>query len=126
MIWSGSGISLTRSSFFRKIAKDRTFDDLIHDDYFAHAVRSAIEVIGEAAKNVPDPIKQQRQDIPWRDMGALRDKIIHGYFRIDYSIVWSVITDDLPALEPKIATLLNEPGAASGTSRPSRSSRKKS
>ena len=53
-------------------------------------------------------------------MGALRDKIIHGYFRIDYSIVWSVITDDLPALEPKIAALLNEPGAASHTSRPSR------
>jgi uncharacterized protein with HEPN domain len=106
--------------FLRKIAKDRTFDDLINDDYFAHAVRSAIEVIGEAAKNVPDSIKQHHQDIPWRDMGALRDKIIHGYFRIDYSIVWSVITDDLPALEPKIAALLNEPGAASHTSRPSR------
>jgi uncharacterized protein with HEPN domain len=109
--------------FLRKIAKDRTLDDLINDDYFAHAVRSAIEVIGEAAKNVPDPIKKKHQDIPWRDMGALRDKIIHGYFRIDYSIVWSFIKDDLPALEPKIAALLKEPGTASHTSR---SSRKKS
>jgi uncharacterized protein with HEPN domain len=54
----------------RKIAKDRTFDDLIHDDYFAHAVRSAIEVIGEASKNAPDPIKQHHQDIPWRDRGG--------------------------------------------------------
>jgi uncharacterized protein with HEPN domain len=106
--------------FLRKIAKERTFNDLIHDDYFAHAVRSAIEVIGEASKNVPESIKQQHQDIPWRDMGALRDKIIHGYFRIDYSIVWSVITDDLPALEPKIAALLKEHDAASHTSRPSR------
>ena len=94
--------------FLRKIAKERTFDDLIHDDYFAHAVRSAIEVIGEASKNVPEPIKKHHQDIPWRDMAALRDKIIHGYFRIDYSIVWSVITDDLPALEPKISALLKE------------------
>ena len=94
--------------FLRKISKDRTFDDLIHDDYFAHAVRSAIEVIGEASKNVPDPIKKKHQDIPWRDMAALRDKIIHGYFRIDYYIVWNVITDDLPALEPKISALLKE------------------
>jgi uncharacterized protein with HEPN domain len=94
--------------FLRKIAKDRTFDDLIHDDYFAHAVRSAIEVIGEAAKNVPDTIKEQHQDIPWREMAALRDKIIHGYFRIDYSIVWNVITEDLPKVEPKISLLLEK------------------
>lgn len=94
--------------FLRKIVKDRTFDDLIHDDYFSHAVRSAIEVIGEAAKNVPDTIKEQHQDIPWREMAALRDKIIHGYFRIDYSIVWNVITEDLPKVEPKISLLLEK------------------
>ena len=103
--------------FLKKIAKDRTFDDLIHDDYFAHAVRSAIEVIGEASKNVPESIKRQHQDIPWRDMAALRDKIIHGYFQIDYAIVWNVITDDLPALEPKISALLERSRTASGTSR---------
>ena len=94
--------------FLEKIVKDRTFDDIIHDDYFAHAVRSAIKVIGEAAKNVPDTIKEKHQDIPWREMAALRDKIIHGYFRIDYSIVWNVISDDLPAIEPKISALIKE------------------
>jgi len=104
--------------FLRKIAKDRTLDDLINDDYFAHAVRSAIEVIGEASKNVPDSIKQPHQDIPWRDMAALRDKIIHGYFRIDYSIVWSVITDDLPEIEPKISGLLKELEASPAHHRP--------
>ena len=106
--------------FLRRISKDRTFDDLIHDDYFAHAVRSAIEVIGEASKNVPASIKKQHRDIPWRDMAALRDKIIHGYFRIDYYIVWNVITDDLPALEPKISTLLNELEAAPNLHRSAR------
>ncbi len=103
--------------FLRRISKDRTYDDLLHDDYFAHAVRSAIEVIGEATKNVPDPIKTQHQDIPWRDMAALRDKIIHGYFRIDYYILWNVITDDLPKIEPKIASLLKEPDATPDTPR---------
>jgi len=103
--------------FLRRISKDRTYDDLLHDDYFAHAVRSAIEVIGEATKNVPDPIKTQHRDIPWRDMAALRDKIIHGYFRIDYYILWNVITDDLPKIEPKIAALLKEPDATPGIPR---------
>ena len=94
--------------FLRKIAKDRTFDDLIHDDYFAHAVRSAIEVIGEATKNVPERIKKEHPDIPWREMAALRDRIIHGYFRIDYSVVWNVIKADLPEAEPKISALLKK------------------
>jgi uncharacterized protein with HEPN domain len=99
---------LDEIEFLERISKDRTLEDLIHDDYFAHAVRSAIGVIGEAAKNVPDQIKNQHQDIPWHDMAALRDRIIHGYFRIDYSIVWSVITKDLPELEPKISALREE------------------
>jgi uncharacterized protein with HEPN domain len=39
-------------------------------------------------------------------MAALRNRVIHGYFRIDYSIVWNVIEQDLPAVEPKISALL--------------------
>ncbi|OPY38334.1 MAG: hypothetical protein A4E35_00757 [Methanoregula sp. PtaU1.Bin051] len=69
-------------------------------------MRSAIEVIGEASKNVPDPVKKKSPDIPWREMAALRDRIIHGYFRIDYSVVWNVIKEDLPEIEPKISALL--------------------
>ena len=104
--------------FLRKISKDRSLDDLIHDDYFAHAVRSAIGVIGEAAKNVPDQVKNEHPEIPWRYMAGLRDRIIHGYFRIDYSIVWNVITDELPKLEPKISALLDELDTVSDTHHP--------
>jgi uncharacterized protein with HEPN domain len=106
--------------FLRKISKDRNLDDLIHDDYFAHAVRNAIGVIGEAAKNVPDQVKNEHPEIPWRYMAGLRDRIIHGYFRIDYSIVWNVITDELPKLEPKISALIDELDEVSDTHHPSR------
>ena len=51
-------------------------------------------------------------------MAALRDKIIHGYFRIDYSIIWSVITDDLPEIEPKISALIKELEASPALHRP--------
>lgn len=99
---------LDEIAFLKKISHGRRLEDLINDDYFAHAVRSAIEVIGEAANNVPDRIKSKNPNIPWRDMAALRNRIIHGYFRIDYSIVWNVIVADLPDVEPKISALLRK------------------
>lgn len=105
---------LDEITFLKRISQNRTLNDLINDDYFAHAVRSAIEVIGEASKNVPDRIKKENPDIPWREMAALRNRIIHGYFRIDYSIVWNVILQDLPAIEPKISALLKTMDGRSG------------
>lgn len=97
---------LDEIAFLRRISEGKTLDDLIHDDYYAHAVRSAIEVIGEATKNVPDSIKKRSPEIPWHEMAALRDRVIHGYFRIDYSVVWNVIITDLPEIQPKISALL--------------------
>jgi uncharacterized protein with HEPN domain len=99
---------LDEIEFLKRISRDRTLADLINDDYFSHAVRSAIEVIGEAANNVPDSVKSEYTDVPWKEMAALRNRIIHGYFRIDYSIVWNVILQDLPEVEPKIAAILRK------------------
>ena len=65
-------------------------------------------MIGEASKNVSETVKESHQEIPWREMAALRDRIIHGYFSLDYSIVWNVITSDIPDLKPKITALLRE------------------
>jgi uncharacterized protein with HEPN domain len=106
--------------FLRKITVGRNYDDLLNDEYYAHAVIRAIEVIGEAVKNLSAPLKGGHPDIAWREIAGMRDKVIHRYFEINWQIVWNVITDDLPALEPKIAALLKEPAAASHTSRPSR------
>jgi uncharacterized protein with HEPN domain len=106
--------------FLRKITVGRNYDDLLNDEYYAHAVIRAIEVIGEAVKNLSAPLKGGHPDIAWREIAGMRDKVIHRYFEINWQIVWNVITDDLPALEPKIAALLKEPGAASPASRPSR------
>ncbi len=73
---------LDEIAFLKRICTGRCMESLINDDYFAHAVRSAIEVIGEATKNVPDRIKSESPEIPWKEMAALRDRVIHGYFRI--------------------------------------------
>jgi uncharacterized protein with HEPN domain len=103
--------------FLRKISAGRAYEDLLSDEYFAHAVIRALEVIGEAIKNVSPSLKESHPDIGWREIAGMRDKVIHRYFEINWQIVWNVIIDDLPALELKISALLKEPGCAPDTTR---------
>jgi uncharacterized protein with HEPN domain len=85
-----------------------TYDLLTTNITTEHSITRALEIIGEATKNVPDRIKKQYPDVPWREMAGLRDRIIHGYFQIDYTIVWRVITEDLPVIEPKIRAIYDQ------------------
>ncbi|MGB8219976.1 MAG: HepT-like ribonuclease domain-containing protein [Methanoregula sp.] len=94
--------------FLQRIAKGRTLDDLVHDDYFSHAVRSAIEVIGEASKNISPAVREQYPAIEWKRMSQTRDRIIHRYFDINWQIVWDLITIELPVLEPKISAIIRD------------------
>jgi uncharacterized protein with HEPN domain len=82
-----------------------TYEDLLNDRTTEHAVTRSLEIIGEAAKNVPDKIKKENPKIPWKFMAGIRDKVIHGYFAINYEIVWDVIRHKLPELEPEIRSL---------------------
>jgi uncharacterized protein with HEPN domain len=62
----------------------------------ADAVIRNLEIIGEAAKNIPDNIKEQYPDVPWDEMYSLRNRISHAYFGIDYEIIWDIIMNYLP------------------------------
>ena len=66
------------------------------------AIIRQIEIIGEAAKNIPLSIRKKYPDIPWKDIVGMRDVISHGYFKVDLFIVWKVIKEDLPDLKEKI------------------------
>lgn len=57
-----------------------------------------LELIGEAATNIPDEIRQNYSQIPWRMVVATRNKLIHGYLGIDNDTLWSIIQDDVPVL----------------------------
>ncbi|MDR1339376.1 MAG: DUF86 domain-containing protein [Prevotellaceae bacterium] len=65
-------------------------------DYKTDAVIRNFEIIGEAAKNIPDSIKEQNPDVPWNEMYSLCNRISHAYFGIDYEIIWDIITNYLP------------------------------
>jgi uncharacterized protein with HEPN domain len=70
------------------------------------AVTRNLEIIGEAAKQVPDSIRAQAPEIPWKRIAGLRDILIHDYFGIDFEIIWNVVTDKLTDLERAVARLL--------------------
>lgn len=57
-----------------------------------------LELIGEAASHVPDVIRSENPKIPWRQIIATRNRLIHGYLGIDNDTLWSIIRDDIPAL----------------------------
>lgn len=57
-----------------------------------------IELIGEAATHIPDDVRKQYPDIPWRMMVATRNQLIHGYLGIDNDILWNIISEDMSAL----------------------------
>ena len=71
----------------------------------ALALVRLLEIIGEAAKNVPEEIKASYPNIPWRVIGSTRDRLIHGYFDVDLDVVWDIVTNELPSLVKDLETI---------------------
>lgn len=70
------------------------------------AVVRELEVIGEAANSIPLTFKKKHSDIPWKQMTAMRNRLIHAYFDIDHDIVWITAKDYLPPLIQQLERLL--------------------
>lgn len=65
-------------------------------------------MIGEAAKNVPNEIRQEYDDVPWSEMTGMRDKLIHGYATVELQIVWTTIQEEVPTLGAQIESVRDE------------------
>ncbi|MCL0077704.1 DUF86 domain-containing protein [Peptococcaceae bacterium] len=88
--------------------KGLNHNQFLKDRKTGDAVIRCIEVIGEATKNIPDSIRNKYPSIPWRDMAGMRDKIIHGYFIVDFENVWLVVKEEIPKLKPLIKKILED------------------
>jgi len=85
--------NLTRESFKK--------NELVID-----AVLRNLEIMGEAAKNVPVEVREQHPEIPWKRIIGLRNIVIHRYFGIDINIIWEIVTRNLPQTKPALVRLL--------------------
>ncbi len=81
-------------------------DEFLQDETLKRAFVRSIEIIGEAAKQVPDDLRQQHPQLEWRAITGMRDRLIHGYFGIDYDIVWDVVSNKIPSLAPVVKEIL--------------------
>jgi uncharacterized protein with HEPN domain len=90
-----------------KFAAGKSRKDLDNERMLTLAITKAIEIIGEAAYRVTEPCKSENDNIPWSDISAMRNRLIHGYFDINLDIVWETIQTDLPELIESLENILS-------------------
>jgi uncharacterized protein with HEPN domain len=84
-----------------------TLESFVADERTYDAVLRNLEVIGEAAKRVPEETRQQMPEVPWRAIAGFRDFVAHVYFALDDAIVWSAVQDELPKLCESVTRFLS-------------------
>ena len=77
------------------------------DEKLALSLVRLLEVIGEAANNVSGGFQEKYVEIPWRQIGATRNRLIHGYFDVDLDVVWEIVSVDLPSLIPQLERIIS-------------------
>jgi uncharacterized protein with HEPN domain len=88
------------------MAAGRSRGDLQSDRQFQLALARLVEIVGEAAGRLSERRRNQHKSIPWREVIGMRNRLIHGYDRVDLDILWEVVRQDLPDLITQLDAIL--------------------
>jgi len=91
-----------------RYVKKLDFEAFQENEMLVDAVIRNLEIIGETARNIPQDVRERHPLVPWKRMIGLRNIMIHAYFGVDLSIIWKIVTTNLPETKPSIMELLNE------------------
>ncbi len=89
-----------------RYTKNSSYKTFAENELVVDAVIRNLEIIGEASKNIPEEVRGQYADTPWKRMIGLRNIVIHEYFGVDLSIIWEIISRNLPQTKPKLTAML--------------------
>jgi uncharacterized protein with HEPN domain len=82
------------------------YDEFEADDKAIYAVIRAFEIIGEAARQIPESTQKANPAIPWREITGMRNKLTHEYFGVNTKVVWRTVHEDLPVIIPLLRKML--------------------
>ena len=91
----------------REFIDGKQRSDLNNNDILLFALVHAIELIGEAANHISDHYKSEHPEILWNRIITMRNRLIHGYFKVDLDIVWDTVTSDIPILIEQLKKIIN-------------------
>jgi uncharacterized protein with HEPN domain len=99
---------LDEIDFILSESSNTDYESFLKEATLKRAFVRSLEVIGEASKKLPEDVKAIQPDIEWRKVSGMRDRLIHDYFGVDYTIVWDVVKNKLPDLRTKLHILLKK------------------
>lgn len=99
---------LEAANRIEKYTKGVVFDGLDKNTLIIDGIVRNLEIIGEAAKNIPAQVKEQYAEIEWKKIAGLRDILAHEYFGIDLEVVWDIVKNKLPTLKTQVNRILKK------------------
>lgn len=102
---------LTEARYAQQFLHGVTVEQLSENPEKERAVLRSLEIIGEAARNIPESVRKKYPQVEWRKMTGTRDRLIHGYRTVEMQRVWDTVQEDLPVLQSQIEQILAELGS---------------